>query len=220
MLTLCTSVRTFGYTVLLALALMVSPTRADTVLDFDSFSAMEPSGGGFVVATSNFSVAEADIPSITFDANFSLIDAGIEILVNGTALFNTGDDVSNFGPQVFQVTPVQPDNIDFSFNPNDNGLPRMTVASDSTGTVLTGAPFVNSTAVENYVPLFAIADFSSLLQPGDNTIEIVNLNNFEGASLAGDYAVTQVMTVAVPEPTVISVLMLGGLVCSVRRRRA
>jgi hypothetical protein len=95
MLTLCTSVRTFGYTVLLALALMVSPTRADTVLDFDSFSAMEPSGGGFVVATSNFSVAEADIPSITFDANFSLIDAGIEILVNGTALFNTGDDVSN-----------------------------------------------------------------------------------------------------------------------------
>ena len=202
-----------------AVLLTVAPLHADTILDTNSFAGMEASGGGFVVATSNFSVASADIPSITFDANFSQIDAGIEILVNGMSFFDTGDDVSNFGPQVFQVTAVQPDNIDFSFDPNDNGLPRLTVTSDSTGTVMTGAPFVNSTNVETYLPIFAVADFTSLLQPGENTIQIVNLNSFEGASLTGDYTVTQVMSVAVPEPTALSMLMLGGLIGMVRRRR-
>lgn len=175
------------------------------------------SGGGFVVATSQITLTNAEIPDITFEANFSPIDAGIEIIVNGNSLFSTGDDLSNFGPQVFQPTPVQPDNIDFSFSPNDNDLPRLSVEFDSAGSSFSGAPFVNSTETVEYIPLFGVADFNKLLQPGKNTIEIVNLNSFQGATLGGDYTVK--LVAAVPEPSATSLCLVTGLFWIKRRRR-
>ena len=201
----------------LALVSTVSSLQADICLSSGTFANSEPSGGGFTVATSNFSLTSAEISDATFEANFTLIDAGVEIIVNGISLFTTGDDASNFGPQVFMPTSVQPDNIDFSFSPNDNGFPRMTVVSDSSGTNLTGAPFVNSTGVVDYIPLFTVADFTSLLQAGENTITIVNHNSFEGANLVGDYSVKLVS--AVPEPAAVSLCLIGGLCWMTRRRR-
>ena len=195
----------------------MNPLHANTILDIDSFSRMEPSGGGFVAATSQFSLASGDIPDVIFEANFSVIDAGIQINVNGSTLFTTGDDVSNFGPQVFQSTAVQPDNIDFSFTPNDNGLPRLTVRSDATGSEFRGAPFVASTSIEDFVPLFTVNDFTNLLQTGDNVIEIVNLNSFQGANLVGDFTVS--LPAAVPEPSAIILVLAGGLGLATRRRR-
>ena len=200
-----------------ALTFMLPSLSADIVLDSGSFANTEASGGGFVVATSMFSLTSADIPDVLFEANFDIIDAGVEVVVNGTSLFTTGDDASNFGPQVFQPTAVQPDNIDFSFDPNDNGLPRLTVVSDSSGTVMTGAAFVNSTSTVPYIPLFNVANFTSLLQTGGNTIEIINHNNFQGATLNGDYRVKVVN--AVPEPTSLSLCLIGSFFLMTRRRR-
>ena len=194
------------------------PLSADVCLDSGSFSRSEPSGTGFVVATSQFSLTSADIPDVTLETNFTVIDAGIEIIVNGVTLYSTGNDVSNFGPQVFVPTAVQPDNIDFSFSPNDNGLPRMTVVSDSSGSDFSGAAFVNSTTTVEYLPLFNVNNFTSLLTTGNNVIEIVNLNGFQGASLVGDYSV-KVASSAIPEPTAFSFCLAGGLFLMSRRRR-
>ena len=138
--------------------------------------------------------------------------------------FNTGDDVSNFGPQVFLPTAVQPDNIDFSFSPNDNGLPRLTIDAGPNGTDFTGAAFVNSTAEVDFIPLpdFAPANFTSLLTTGNNVIEIQNLNSFQGANLVGDFTVTlkQEAAAVVPEPaSLLGLIALAGTIC-VRRRRA
>ena len=195
-------------------------TQADIILDTGTFSNSEPSGGGFVVATSQFSLAAGDIPNIRFESNYDFVDAGVQINVNNMTLFSTGDDVSNFGPLVFASTPVQPNNIDFSFSPNDNGLPRLTVVSDSSGTAMSGAAFVNSTNTVDYIPLFSVADFTSLLQPGNNTIEIVNLNSYEGANLAGDFTVTLVEATPAPEPTSLVGLMALAASLSLRRRRS
>ena len=114
------------------------------------------SGGGFVVATSQITLTNAEIPDITFEANFSPIDAGIEIIVN-------------------------------------------------------------STETVEYIPLFGVADFNKLLQPGKNTIEIVNLNSFQGATLGGDYTVK--LVAAVPEPSATSLCLVTGLFWIKRRRR-
>ena len=212
--------RTCLSTLLIALATSFTSIHA-SIVDSGTFSNTQASGNNIVVATSQFSLASGDIPNVTFDANFNLIDAGIEIRVNGTSFFNTGDDVSNFGPQVFQPTAVQPDNIDFSFDPNNNNLPRLTVDSDATGTAFTGTSFVNSSSTVNFIPLFNVANFNSLLQPGLNTIEIVNLNNFQGASLSGDYSVElPVAAVAsIPEPSAFALCLAGGLFFLARRRR-
>lgn len=211
-LTVCAAVCAF----LVSVALAFSPIHAD-IIDSGDFSRSEPSGSGFIVATSTFELDALEIPDICFEANFDLIDAGIEILVNGQSLFNTGDDVSNFGPQVFQPTAVQPDNIDFSFSPNDNNLPRLTVLHDAMGSDFSGAAFVNSTNTVDYIPLFNVSNFNSLLQAGTNTIEIINLNGFQGANLIGDYTVKSVA--AVPEPSAIAVCMVAGLIMMKRRRR-
>ena len=200
-----------------AAAATAAPLQASTILDINSFSRMEPSGGGFVVATSQFSLASGDIPNVIFEANFSVIDAGIQINVNGSTLFATGDDVSNFGPPVFQSTAVQPDNIDFSFSPNNSGLPRLTVLSDATGSDFSGAPFVASTSTEDYIPLFTVNDFTSLLQTGNNVIEIVNLNSFQGANLVGDYTVS--LPTSAPEPSALVLVFAGCCVLASRRRR-
>ena len=126
--------------------------HADTILDANSFASSQPMGGGFVVATSNFNLSSGQIADVLFEADFTLIDAGIEIVVNNTVFFSTGDDVSNFGQQVFNPTADQPNNIDFSFSPNQNGLPRLTVSAAAAGTSFSGAAFVNSTAVVDYDP--------------------------------------------------------------------
>ena len=207
--------------VLITIASTHTPLSADLILDTNTFESSEPSGGGFIAATTQiFVLTSADIPNVTFDANFDIIDAGIEILVNGTSLFNTGDDLSNFGPQVFTPTAVQPNNIDFSFASNNNGLPRLIVESDSTGTTLSGSPFQNSTSTFEYLPIFSVQNFSSLLQVGDNQIEIVNLNSFQGANLDGDYTVTLVTPpTAFPEPSSLSLCLAGAMLCLGRRRR-
>jgi len=194
--------------VLLSIVSTLAPIQADIVIDSNNFSSSQPSGGGFVVATTqSFSLTSADIADVTFEANFELIDAGIEILVNGVSLFDTGPDVSQFGPAVFS-----PNNLGIPFGPRGDGLPRLTVQSDFTSDT--------STNIIQYTPLFNVTDFASLLQVGNNQIEIVNQNNFQGANLSGDYTVKRVTeAAAVPEPSSIVLLGLFGLAGAVRRRR-
>ena len=202
--------------VLLSIVSTLAPIQADIVIDSNNFSSSQPSGGGFVVATTqSFSLTSADIADVTFEANFELIDAGIEILVNGMSLFDTGPDVSQYGPAVFS-----PNNLGIPFGPRGDDLPRLTVQSDFTGTTFLAPASDTSTNIIQYTPLFNVTDFASLLQVGNNQIEIVNQNNFQGANLSGDYTVKRVTeAAAVPEPSSIVLLGLFGLAGAVRRRR-
>ena len=209
----------------------VSTLQADIVLDSGAISTSELNAndaGGFLSASSSFTLVNSDIPNVQLETNFSLIDAGIEVIVNGTTLYSTGADLSNFGPAgLFVATPTQPDNIDFSFDPNANGLPRLTAVSDITGTSFSGTSFVNSTNTVDFIEDFdsfsqasSPVDFTSLLQAGDNVIEIRNLNNFDGAQLAGDFTVTRIVAAqAVPEPSSLALCLAGSALLLARRRR-
>ena len=219
--------------------------KADIALDSGNFDFMMPdanNAGGFVVATSEFSLnSDADRLNTSFAANFFVIDAGIEIFVNGTRLFSTGNDVSHFGPRVFDtglgILEGEDGNIENPFGtigPEGAPLSRLTVSSDSTGTSFSGIAFADpASPVVTFTPnpspngfnngadFTNISNFSNLLVVGNNTIEIVNLNNFQGANLAGDFTVTLIeATAAVPEPTsLLGLLALAGTM-SLRRRRA
>ena len=218
--------------------------EADIVVNSGSFDFEMPNANGsgsFDVVTSQFSLTSADIPDVSFSANFFVIDAGIQVLVNGTPLFSTGNDVSQFGPRVFDtglgVMSGEDGNIEDPFGeigPAGAPLPRLTVQSDSTGTSFSGVatttpgigPVVSFTpnpsinGINNGSDFSNISNFSSLLVDGPNTIEIVNLNSYQGASLAGDFTVTLAETTSVPEPTsLLGLLTLIGTM-SMRRRRA
>ena len=219
--------------------------KAQIVLDSGSFNrgtdVDAPFNVNYTVATAEFELTSTDdIPNVSFLANFVAIDAGIAIVVNGTQLFSTGDDVSQFGPRVFQTTlgflfpmDMEDGNIQDPFgvinDPTGVPLTRLTVQADSTGTSFSGVAVVDPGSVESFTPDLSgnngsdfsnLSNFSNLLQVGDNTIEIVNLNSVGGADLVGDFTVTLPDTTSVPEPTsLLGLLTLIGTM-SMRRRRA
>jgi len=151
------SVRACACAILITIVSNVASLHADTILDTNTFSSSQPSGGGFVVATTqNFSLTSAEIADTTFEANFDFIDAGIEILVNGISLFATGDDVSQFnGGNQTVFTQTGAVNLGIPFGPTGDGTPRLTVQSDSTGTQFLGPDLAANGAgnIINYQPL-------------------------------------------------------------------
>ena len=215
--------------------------KAQIVLDSGSFNrgtdVDAPATVNYTVATAEFELTSTDdIPNVSFLANFFLIDAGIAIVVNNIQLFSTGDDVSQFqSTRIFQTTLGPGGNIQnpFGIINDSTGVPltRLTVQADSTGTSFSGVAVVDPIvgSVESFTPDLSgnngsdfsnLSNFSNLLQVGDNTIEIVNLNGFEGADLVGDFTVTLPDTTSVPEPTsLLGLLTLAGML-SLRRRRA
>lgn len=200
-----------------ALALFcTSNASAAIVLDSGNIAGSSSSVGSQVVAVSMFNLTGAEIPRTQLAADFLLIDDGVEIIVNGTSLF-AATELSQFGPQDFVVTPNQPNDINNPWLVNTNGLPRLSVFSDSSGTTMSGAVNTNSASTVPYLPLFAVSDFTSLLMVGANTIEFVNHNGFQTASIQGRYAVS-VTPVAVPEPSSMG-LGLVMLLSVFRRRR-
>ena len=207
---------------------------ADIVLPSGDFAVerdfeTENANGRFLGATATFNLCGVDPQDIELLANFSIVDAGVEIRVNGTSLFQDFFDVSEFSQDlIFSNTGVQRQvdgggfgNIEnpFTANNNSGGLPRLTVSSSSAGTTFSGAPTISATSVIEYTPTFQTQDFTSLLNSGDNTIEIFVLNNFEDANLVGDFAITQVVTTAVPEPSSAGLLLLASTMVLLRRRR-
>ena len=179
--------------------------KAQIVLDSGSFNrgtdVDAPATVNYTVATAEFELTSTDdIPNVSFLANFVAIDAGIAIDVNGIQLFSTGDDVSHFGPRVFDTGLGMVDmtaddgNIQNPFgiidDPTGVPLTRLTVQADSSGTDFSGVAAINPIgSVESFTPdlsgnngsdfsnLSDPLSFSNLLQVGDNTIEIVNLNS-------------------------------------------
>ena len=135
-------------------------------------------------------------------------------------MFTQFVDLSQFGQPVFSGTGVANGGIENPFVVNNNGLPRATVASDSTGTIFSGAvtPTTNSTIT--YTPNFIVENFNDLLVVGPNNIEFIVLNGFEGARLEGEFTVSvDTATTAVPEPgsaSLLGLLLVGYL--STRRR--
>ena len=222
--------------------------KAQIVLDSGSFNrgtdVDAPATVNYTVATAEFELTSTDdIPNVSFLANFVAVDAGVAIVVNNIPLFSTGDDVSQFGPRVFQTTlgfsfpgDQEDGNIQGPFGVIDDptGVPltRLTVQADSTGTSFSGVAVVDPGSVESFTPdlsgnngsdfsnLSDPLSFSNLLQVGDNTIEIVNLNSTDAANLVGDFTVTLPDTTSVPEPnSLLGLLTLAGML-SLRRRRA
>ena len=104
--------------------------------------------------TATFSVTAAEIPDVELLADFLIVDAGVDIVVNGTSLFPQFTDISNFGPvPVFSGTgETQGGGVNQPFTPNDNGLPRLTVNSTSAGTTFSGATFEDDTQTTTYTP--------------------------------------------------------------------
>lgn len=218
---------------MMMIALTASPLPADIIGSFDGPGVNV--NGFSLVQTIDFDVVDAD--DIAFEANFFVIDAGIQITVNGTPLFTTGPDVTQFGtPDNFFSTPgtdsagVPFDNIGFGFNPltdpvTGDDLPRLTVNSDSAGTAFSGynqvnlpdVPLIAPTAV-TYTTSFPVEIFTDLLNDNSpNTIQIFNINDNSFARLDGDFTLT-VEASAVPEPSSLSLLLLGSLFCMKRRR--
>ena len=216
----------------MAIALMSSPLCADIVTG--SFSGPDMNTSGPVsILTIPFNVADPD--DVTFEANFDIIDVGIQINVNGNQLFSTGINISQFSAAGVFLSDPDVDinggqfvNLGFPFDPLANGEPRLTVVSDSSGTSLSGNNQLSSdmgVALGPITPVdfttsFNIANFSDLLIPnGANTIEIVSLNDPESrALLQGDFTV-EAIPAAVPEPSSLSLLLLGSMFWAKRRRQ-
>ena len=208
---------------IVAISALASNASGDIVLDSDIISVSQPSGGGFLAGTAMFDLTGIDPLDVELLASFDIVDAGVEIRINGTSLYPDFIDISQFGPEVvFLDTGVTQGtgNVENPFSPNNSGLDRLIVSAASDGTEFSGAAFVASTSVVDYTPNFAVQDFSSLLVDGDNTIEFFVLNGFEGANLQGDFTVTQIVTTApVPEPSSFCLLLFVGASFLSRRRK-
>ena len=204
------------------LAALSSNSVGDTILDAGTVDVSAPSGGGFLGGTSTFTLSAADIPDVELFADFSIVDAGVEVRVNGTSLFPLFNDVSQFSPDVvFLDTGVTQGNgnIDNPFSPNSNSLPRLIITSNSDDTLFGGAATPGASSTIDYTPNFTSQDFSSLLLAGQNTIEFFVLNSFEGADLQGNYTVSLIAE-SVPEPSSVGFAFLALLVGMSRRYRS
>ena len=174
-----------------------------------------------LAGTSTFSVTAAEIPDVELLADFLIVDSGVDIVVNGTSLFPQFVDISQFGNvPVFSGTgETQGGGVNQPFDPNMNGLPRLTVNSTSAGTTFSGATNPDDTQTTTYTPEFPVQNFSSLLIDGTNTITFFNLNAGGPANLQGDFAVTLHST-AIPEPGMTGLAIVALVSClSTRRRR-
>lgn len=200
--------------IVISLSFLVADARSELILDSGSFDTSTGSTGSTVSATSTFTLTADQIPFTEFLLDLFVIDDGTCVHINGMPLFEAFE-LSQFGPQDFAVTAVQPNDIMDPWSPNSNGLPRLTVASDASGTVFSGAIETGSTGTVDYAPLFSVADFQSLLVAGSNTIEFINHNGFQGGALEGSYQVS----VAVPEPAAASLICLALVGGMLRRRR-
>jgi len=199
----------FNIGLIVVALLSVSLQAATVVLDSNSFFSDNQSAPGIpggVIATSTFNLNAADIPNVSFESNFTFLDAGVEVIVNGVSLFSTGADVSNFRPSgtAFVEDLFNP----FDRNGNVNNIPRLTVSSDATGTSFVGSTTTTASTATPLTPNFAVANFTSLLQSGSNTIEILNLNSFGGNGLGGSF---EVCLDSVPEPSSLVFLAVGFL---------
>ena len=217
-------------TLAFALFLFSTHLKADIVGDFDGPGI--PTNDPTVVQTIDFDVA--NVNDIVLEANFFIVDAGIQILVNNQELFATGTDATQFGPDNIFVsslldgTPaLQFDNLGFGFVALPGDVPRLTVTSDSSGTAfsgfnqqidqVTGNALTAVTAV-NYTVSFDVADSSSLLVADSaNTIQILSLNGDGVSRLDGDFSLSGAVA-AVPEPSSSALLVLGTVFCLRRRR--
>ena len=214
-----------GYTaaLVLAITLTTSPLAADIVGDFDGPNT--ETNNPTVVQTIDFDVA--NVNDIVLEANFFIVDAGIQILVNNQELFATGTDTSQFGPDNIFVSSLpngtsapQFDNLGLSFNPLPGDVPRLTVTSDSSGTAFSGfnQQTTEAPTAVNYTVSFDVADFSSLLVADSaNTIQILSLNDFGASRLDGAFSLSGAVA-AVPEPSSSALLVLGTVFCLRRRR--
>ena len=174
----------------------------------------------------SFSLTAEEIPDVRLLANLFLVDAGVDVVINGTSLFTQFNDISEFGPtNVFVGTGVPNGGVQNPFVTNNNGLPRLTIESDSTGTAFSGAVNPTTDSVITYTPnpdpdIFEIQNFNDLLEAGPNTIEFFVLNGFGNAQLNGEFVVElNTTTVAVPESgsaSLLGLLLVGYL--SARRR--
>ena len=216
-------------TLAFALFLFSTHLKADIVGDFDGPGI--PTNDPTVVQTIDFDVA--NVNDIVLEANFFIVDAGVQILVNNQELFATGTDVSQFGPPnifdsfLLDGTPApQFDNLGFGFVALPGDVPRLTVTSDSSGTAFSGFNQVADTSgnaltavtAVNYTVSFDVADFSSLLVADSaNTIQILSLNGDDVSRLVGDFSVSGAVA-AVPEPSSSALLVLGTVFCLRRRR--
>ena len=216
-------------TLAFALFLFSTHLKADIVGDFDGPGI--PTDDPTVVQTIDFDVA--NVNDIVLEANFFIVDAGIQILVNNQELFATDDDTSQFNMDIIfdsfllDGTPAPFDNLGFGFVALPGDVPRLTVTSDSSGTAFsgfnqqidegTGNALTAVTAV-NYTVSFDVADFSSLLVADSaNTIQILSLNDSDVSRLVGDFSVSGAVA-AVPEPSSSALLVLGTVFCLRRRR--
>ena len=188
---------------------------------------------GFLAGSTTFDLATGDIPNVELLADLFTVDAGVNIVVNGTQLFDRFTDLSQFGfISVFEneVAPgfegAAEGNINSPFTPNtDPTLPRLSINSTSAGTTFSGTVDPGTTAITTFPPAAALTDsledFTSLLQVGSNTIEFFALNDNDLAFLDGEFTVTlnAINPIAVPEPSSISILLLLGTCLVTKRRR-
>ena len=196
----------------------MSTSSQASVVDTGIISGTTSSTGSYVAASSTFNLTAAEIPTVELLANFAFIDDGVEIVVNGTSLF-LAPDLSQFGPQDFVTSGVQPNDIENPWNTNNNGLPRLTIFSDSSGSAFSGAVTEGATSTVTYLPSNPVPDFTSLLVAGTNTIQFVNHNGFQNGRIGGDFTISTVTSV--PEPTSSGLILLGStMLMLVRRRRA
>ena len=191
--------------------------RAD-VLDSGAISGSSLDLGSYVAATSNFTLTAGQLSNIELLAEFDIIDDGLEIIVNGTSMF-VSMDTSQYGNQDFVVTAVQPNDVANPWSANSNGLARLIVLANGSGTSFSGSVDTTTATIVDYVPNSTVQDFNNLLVVGANQIEFVNHNASQGASLQGNFSVCEVLPVAVPEPGSLGLIGIGMLFFAGRRRR-
>lgn len=206
--------------VILSLILPSATSWGSVVISSETISASESSGNNILAGTATFNLLASEISDVEMLADFSIVDAGVNIVINGTSLFPQYQDLSQFGPESVFTGTGESDGggINQPFEANSNNLPRLTVNSTSAGTTFSGATFIGSTSTVTYTPVFTPEDFSSLLQSGSNTIEFIVLNGFEAARLEGNVIVT-LPAAAVPEPSSAGLALLAILAGLAARRR-
>ena len=209
------------------------------IVETTAFQNEAPSGTFLQAGTFTFNLNGVDPDDVQLVTNFYSIDAGVDIQVNGTSLFPQYTDISQFSDQlvflntgVARLGPTETreggefGNIESPFTPNNNNtedmqFSRLTVTSNSEGSFFGGTVNPDTTDISVYDPNFVSVDFNSLLfADSENTIQFFALNDDGPIGVEGDFAITDVTTTAVPEPSTTILLLLASVaLLSTRRRR-
>ena len=115
------------------------------------------------------------IPNAHLLANFDVIDDGAAIKVDGMDLF-VAKEHSQCGPNDFLMTVDQSFDNENPWLANNNDIARLSRLFDSTSFDVGGRVPQAAASTVNYIPTFAVANFTDHLIVGHNTIEIVNYN--------------------------------------------